>query len=100
MLLSNRASRGRCCQHCAPSALSARPKACDTSVNVARRQHCPSRYVGLGSRAEVCAALIQRSEEHTSELQSLMRISYDVFCLKTKNKTITKRDLTLRTTTH
>src|SRR3546814_7976462 len=25
-----------------------------------------------------------RSEEHTSELQSLMRISYDVFCLKTK----------------
>src|SRR3546814_5394492 len=32
----------------------------------------------------------QRSEEHTSELQSLMRISYAVFCLKkTKNKTST-----------
>src|SRR3546814_3252000 len=30
-----------------------------------------------------------RSEEHTSELQSLMRISYAVFCLKKKN-TITK----------
>src|SRR3546814_10402728 len=28
----------------------------------------------------------QRSEEHTSELQSLMRISYAVFCLKTKTK--------------
>src|SRR3546814_8216253 len=28
----------------------------------------------------------RRSEEHTSELQSLMRISYDVFCLKKKNK--------------
>src|SRR3546814_3032889 len=27
-----------------------------------------------------------RSEEHTSELQSLIRISYAVFCLKTKNK--------------
>src|SRR3546814_8361758 len=27
-----------------------------------------------------------RSEEHTSELPSLMRISYDVFCLKKKNK--------------
>src|SRR3546814_7993698 len=27
----------------------------------------------------------ERSEEHTSELQSLMRISYFVFCLKTKN---------------
>src|SRR3546814_5461318 len=28
----------------------------------------------------------QRSEEHTSELQSLMRISYAVFCLNNKNK--------------
>src|SRR3546814_13271581 len=31
---------------------------------------------------------IPRSEEHTSELQSLMRISYAVFCLKKKNNTI------------
>src|SRR3546814_2077897 len=31
-------------------------------------------------------ALWWRSEEHTSELQSLMRISYAVFCLKKKNK--------------
>src|SRR3546814_3386725 len=30
---------------------------------------------------------VRRSEEHTSELQSLMRISYAVFCLKKKNKT-------------
>src|SRR3546814_6222345 len=30
--------------------------------------------------------LVQRSEEHTSELQSLMRISYAVFCLKKKKK--------------
>src|SRR3546814_1121610 len=30
---------------------------------------------------------ITRSEEHTSELQSLMRISYAVFCLKKKNRT-------------
>src|SRR3546814_11279696 len=29
---------------------------------------------------------LDRSEEHTSELQSLMRISYAVFCLKNKNK--------------
>src|SRR3546814_10722031 len=29
---------------------------------------------------------LTRSEEHTSELQSLMRISYAVFCLKKKNK--------------
>src|SRR3546814_1351601 len=32
------------------------------------------------------AALAKRSEEHTSELQSLMRISYAVFCLKKKKK--------------
>src|SRR3546814_1490450 len=31
-----------------------------------------------------------RSEEHTSELQSLMRISYAVFCLKKKNKKVKK----------
>src|SRR3546814_1170058 len=33
-----------------------------------------------------------RSEEHTSELQSLMRISYAVFCLKTKSCNIRYRD--------
>src|SRR3546814_8588041 len=40
-----------------------------------------------GLRAGACAATgHHRSEEHTSELQSLMRISYAVFCLKTKNQ--------------
>src|SRR3546814_4643104 len=34
---------------------------------------------------------IGRSEEHTSELQSLMRISYAVFCLKKKTNTINKQ---------
>src|SRR3546814_7046577 len=34
-----------------------------------------------------------RSEEHTSELQSLMRISYAVFCLKTKKTIITNKTL-------
>src|SRR3546814_3352889 len=33
-----------------------------------------------------CPARTMRSEEHTSELQSLMRNSYAVFCLKKKNK--------------
>src|SRR3546814_3388771 len=32
--------------------------------------------------------IIDRSEEHTSELQSLMRISYAVFCLKKQNNTM------------
>src|SRR3546814_2154119 len=35
-----------------------------------------------------------RSEEHTSELQSLMRISYAVFCLKKKKKTKRKQKIT------
>src|SRR3546814_4549133 len=34
--------------------------------------------------------IVDRSEEHTSELQSLMRISYAVFCLKKKKKTKTR----------
>src|SRR3546814_3107478 len=37
---------------------------------------------------EVDGRPLLRSEEHTSELQSLMRISYAVFCLKKKNKSI------------
>src|SRR3546814_2074424 len=37
-----------------------------------------------GTRARERAGDAVRSEEHTSELQSLMRISYAVFCLKTK----------------
>src|SRR3546814_3968183 len=38
----------------------------------------------LADTAEDMAEPSQRSEEHTSELQSLMRISYAVFCLKKK----------------
>src|SRR3546814_1834499 len=38
----------------------------------------------LEERAVVAGRLQARSEEHTSELQSLMRISYAVFCLKKK----------------
>src|SRR3546814_3938609 len=36
-------------------------------------------------------AFVMRSEEHTSELQSLMRISYAVFCLKKKKKNNTRQ---------
>src|SRR3546814_4820741 len=44
-----------------------------------------------GGYVTVC---VRRSEEHTSELQSLMRISYAVFCLKKKNIQITIVSLT------
>src|SRR3546814_14327579 len=42
--------------------------------------------VAIGSFPNLVAGIRERSEEHTSELQSLMRISYAVFCLKKKNK--------------
>src|SRR3546814_3655612 len=43
------------------------------------------RLVLLAER-DLDIAVLRRSEEHTSELQSLMRISYAVFCLKKKTK--------------
>src|SRR3546814_7967995 len=44
-----------------------------------------SRYM-TGQIISVNGGMNSRSEEHTSELQSLMRISYAVFCLKKKTK--------------
>src|SRR3546814_6683627 len=52
----------------------------------------PSCLISTTSRSAVDA---MRSEEHTSELQSLMRISYAVFCLKKQNK----HNLRLKSTT-
>src|SRR3546814_9533016 len=61
----------------------------------------PPRSPGSGRTARRCSrpptpasratASATRSEEHTSELQSLMRISYAVFCLKKKNKQNSKQ---------
>src|SRR3546814_4264215 len=55
------------------------------------QQGCP-RQIGDSHISLPCFARVmrqERSEEHTSELQSLMRISYAVFCLKKKKKTQT-----------
>src|SRR3546814_4368966 len=46
-----------------------------------------------GGQAIDCESVGVRSEEHTSELQSLMRISYAVFCLKKKNKHNNRADI-------
>src|SRR3546814_5238559 len=53
------------------------------------RRPCPSRRAGRA-----------RSEEHTSELQSLMRISYAVFCLKKKTTSNTHKKTKLYHMTH
>src|SRR3546814_9484523 len=52
------------------------------------------------SPAEFWSVAEKRSEEHTSELQSLMRISYAVFCLKKKIKTPIKRHSHRNSTLH
>src|SRR3546814_7668820 len=61
------------------------------SSRVARRSESHENPVECGRIGTVGSLRVethdkQRSEEHTSELQSLMRISYAVFCLKKKNK--------------
>src|SRR3546814_7199274 len=63
------------------------------SVNPQHRPNEPARDIGAQDRRVHIArehaprARPGRSEEHTSELQSLMRISYAVFCLNKKKKT-------------
>src|SRR3546814_6518785 len=50
----------------------------------------PAPYMGPVIDNEAADGLTERSEEHTSELQSLMRISYAVFCLKKKKAPVPK----------
>src|SRR3546814_5326675 len=77
-----------------PRGSSGRMQLVVVEVDVARHQaeaECEAWPVGgvLAGRGFVpgrAAAVPDRSEEHTSELQSLMRISYAVFCLKKKKK--------------
>src|SRR3546814_6755612 len=58
-------------------------RAIGASRAIVRRTGYQPRFRCIGTDA---AAFRRRSEEHTSELQSLMRISYAVFCLKKKQK--------------
>src|SRR3546814_10494694 len=72
--------------HCTPIQAQALPKALNGEDLAGQAQ------TGTGkSAAFLLATMNHRSEEHTSELQSLMRISYAVFCLKKKKKTTYKQ---------
>src|SRR3546814_7945587 len=53
--------------------------------HVAERAFQPDLRLAVGLAMQHRLVVQQRSEEHTSELQSLMRSSYAVFCLNTKN---------------
>src|SRR3546814_4445725 len=57
------------------------------------RQHWPWHY-GDVCQCQCVGSATTRSEEHTSELQSLMRISYAVFCLKKQRRGSTKENTT------
>src|SRR3546814_3779659 len=63
-----------------------------TSCSFLRSAPCNGGIAFLGSRDCSTSNGMSRSEEHTSELQSLMRISYAVFCLKKKKTTHIKSD--------
>src|SRR3546814_6631241 len=58
-----------------------------TKVRLLCHGSCCDRWAILAHTLAEAVDFIYRSEEHTSELQSLMRISYAVFCLKKKKQT-------------
>src|SRR3546814_6524490 len=64
-------------------AAAARPQALGIARH-AQQDAIQLEALGQGLQHQAALALKARSEEHTSELQSLMRISYAVFCLKKK----------------
>src|SRR3546814_2213218 len=63
----------------------------DTAYRLGRVTFNPFRHIDPVGTVLLPLALFLRSEDHTSELQSLMRIPYGVFCLKKKNNTVCKR---------
>src|SRR3546814_4786272 len=69
--------------------LGLRPNTVFALLCVAIVGYCIPMSMPMGHLVALCSDLgfAPRSEEHTSELQSLMRISYAVFCLKKKNTT-------------
>src|SRR3546814_9673828 len=96
-----------CCQQAVEARTPERKPRIGASSRLIERQHrnhrekgvenlCRRRFAIVRSKGDFGKAdgrdrnvagrtLLHRSEEHTSELQSLMRISYAVFCLKNKN---------------
>src|SRR3546814_3886128 len=79
------ADRGNLHQHCRPGGQTAQGTHQDSRCPYAGRRACRN-----GHRPSPSAPGL-RSEEHTSELQSLMRISYAVFCLKKKKNNQTRK---------
>src|SRR3546814_5398924 len=77
VIVSSRKLEG--CQHVADAIIAAGGKATAIACHIGEMEQISQVFAGIREQ-------FGRSEEHTSELQSLMRISYAVFCLKKKNK--------------
>src|SRR3546814_9859802 len=60
------------------------PGRVDNEANLSDLVSRSTKVVHMATASTPGASIARRSEEHTSELQSLMRISYAVFCLKKK----------------
>src|SRR3546814_8302285 len=69
------------------SATRQEPRSAADATNRLQRPGPPTTRICGHATIRPRIARVKRSEEHTSELQSLMRISYAVFCLKKKKKT-------------
>src|SRR3546814_5549610 len=63
-----------------------RTTSCNRFPRIEGRRRDPRSGGNIAIERPLYANVVARSEEHTSELQSLMRISYAVFCLKKKKK--------------
>src|SRR3546814_7399910 len=83
MMIPSRPSQARSCRAKSRHPSSKRKvDGCLELDDVGSNGHCERSEAISSSRCSMTVAGDCRSEEHTSELQSLMRISYAVFCLK------------------
>src|SRR3546814_7868866 len=90
-LVRSPGDRCRACARCpCPTCRWQRARRCVHAVAPAPRRACAWKECATVDRLRHTAQRT-RSEEHTSELQSLMRISYAVFCLKKKKKKKTSK---------
>src|SRR3546814_2155538 len=79
------------------SACASAPVCCRNARPITSSTTCRSRCIAARTCSSATATAA-RSEEHTSELQSLMRISYAVFCLKKKKQYTRQQQVSVNNT--